>query len=191
MYRLNRTNQEKNKLLAIGLFPVIFSSVFSSKNFNVISSLILSLILSIMFGFSSPCWAASNMNNMNNMKIQIFTTSTHRINVDYNNPNTVIEYYNLDQFQSIINQMNVKLSALPPEEAKIQAKQLIEKYQPQLQAAGQGMKYAQLYNITKIPAIIFDNGVYKVFGQTDLQMAIQEYRQWQKQKKSTKINKKD
>ncbi len=183
MYRLNRTNQGKNKLLAIGLFPVIFSSIFSSKDFNIISSLILSLILSIMFGFSSPCWAASNMNKM---KIQIFSTSTHRVNVDDNNQNVVIEYYNLDQFQSIINQINVKLSALPPEEAKIQAKQLIEKYQPQLQAAGQGIKYAQQYNITKVPAIIFDNGVYKVFGQTDLQTAIQEYRQWQKQKKPTK-----
>ncbi len=187
MYRLNRTNQDKNKLLAIELFPVIFSSIFSSKNFNVILSLISSLILGIILGVFSPCWAASNMNNM---KIQIFTTSTHRVNVDYNNPNTVIEYYNLDQIQSIINQMNVKLSALPPEEAKIQAKQLFEKYQPQLQAAGQGIKYAQQYNITKVPAIIFDNGVYKVFGQTDLQTAIQEYRQWQKQKKPTKTMKK-
>ena len=62
------------------------------------------------------------------------------------------------------------------------AKNLVHQVQPEVARAVinsyQGLRRARLLGITRVPAIVFDDGAAVVYGVRDLREALSRYRQW-------------
>lgn len=117
------------------------------------------------------------------LNIQVFTDTTHPVNASGITTATHLEYYNLDQLNLLLRKMNLTIHGENKEIAEAQAKKMMQEYKPEIYYAVLGIKLARKYNINEIPATVFDQGKYIVFGQTVLQKSIQDYKQWLKQQK--------
>lgn len=115
--------------------------------------------------------------------IQIFTDTIHPVNTANITSDVHIEYYKLDQLNLLIKKINQAIHNENKENAAAQTKKMIIVYKHAINHAVLGMNLAQKYEIKKIPAIVFDQGKYIVFGQISLQKSFQEYKQWLNQKK--------
>lgn len=105
------------------------------------------------------------------------------INHTWRIPNTQITVYDFDQpnraeklLPTLSNNQQQAERQFEQWKASAQGKVAIERmrtsYAPYLRAAR--------YNITKIPAIVFDKGKYVVYGTIDVHDAIQEYDHYQR-----------
>lgn len=117
------------------------------------------------------------------MNVQVFTDSVHPVDTSGLTHKTQVKYYNLDQLKTLVRKMNSSIRGESKDQAELQSKQMMQKYRPQLKHASKGIQLIHKYNIKKIPATVFDNGKYTVFGQTNLQTSVQDYKQWLKQQK--------
>lgn len=115
------------------------------------------------------------------MTVQIFTDKAHPVSVGQVGDNVKVDYYNLDALKTIVHKMNQSIKGHPPKQAQKQAQAMMSHYKTQLDQAAQGIRYQHQYAITAIPTIVFDHGEYQIQGQTQLQAAIKQYRNWQKQ----------
>lgn len=114
---------------------------------------------------------------------QIFTDAKHQVSVQGISQNVKVEYYNLDQLQAIVAKINAAIQGEGHQAAANQAKQIMSRYRMQLNHAVDGVKYVHQYKIKSIPTIVFDSGKYRVVGQNNLGVAIEEYKKWESNKK--------
>lgn len=114
---------------------------------------------------------------------QVFTDLKHPVDTTGVNSEVKVEYYNLGQLQRIVKQMNMAIHGEGRQAAEIKAKQIMSEYRSQFNHAVDGVKYVHQYKIRRVPTIIFDNGAYRVVGQTNLNTAIEEFKKWESNKK--------
>ena len=109
--------------------------------------------------------------------IEVFTDSSLQI-VSGNDHATV---YLIDRINRLQQELSNDLPA-DSESAKTLALQRFQRMDTQLSSelenAAKGLVQAMQYGIDRYPAIVFD-GRAVVYGITDIQTAIQRYRQWQ------------
>ena len=117
------------------------------------------------------------------LTVQVFTDTAHPVSVQGVSQDVTVTYYNLDQLQTLIGKMNAAIQGQAPLAAEFQAKQLLVQYKVTLDHAVTGINLIHHYQITSIPTIIFNQGAYQIVGQTNLTLAITEYKQWASEKK--------
>ena len=117
------------------------------------------------------------------MTVQIFTDKAHPVSVGQVGETVQVEYYNLDAINTIVTKINRTLKGQTPIQAQQQAQSMMQHYKTQLDKAAQGIRYQHQYAIKAIPTIVFNQGDYRIQGQTHLQAAIHQYQAWQKQAK--------
>jgi integrating conjugative element protein (TIGR03757 family) len=90
-------------------------------------------------------------------------------------------HYDLSEPDRIKSKLNLKL---PPDEeiAKAKAKQFFQTpegkaYQVAMRDAYRGRQKMMQYQLSKIPAIVFDDGKYVIYGTTDVAHSARLYRQ--------------
>ena len=109
--------------------------------------------------------------------IEVFTDSSLQI-VSGNDHTTVYVIDRINRFQQVLS----KDLPTDPEAAKKTVLQRFQRMDRQLSGglenAANGLLKATQYGIDRYPAIVFD-GRAVVYGITDIQTAIQRYRQWQ------------
>ena len=109
--------------------------------------------------------------------IEVFTDSRHQV-VPGNDHTTV---YVINRINRLQQELSNDLPA-DPESARTLALQRFQRMDTQLSSelenAAKGLVQAMQYGIDRYPAIVFD-GRAVVYGITDIQTAIQRYRQWQ------------
>lgn len=118
------------------------------------------------------------MNAAKAVAVDIFTTRVHPVTIDDASKNVVVQYYQLDQLQAVVNKINVAISDETGTDARQTASTLLEKNRQLLVHSSTGLRKAGQYHITVIPTIVFDNGAYRVMGQTSLAVALGEYKTW-------------
>lgn len=114
------------------------------------------------------------------MNVSIFTDSQHQVDVGRSQKNYLVNCYNLDQLQIIINKMNQAVSGQNPQVATVVAKSFMRRHKAMISHAVDGVRYSQKYDITTVPTIVFDDGLYQIKGQYDLTAAIREYEEWKR-----------
>lgn len=134
---------------------------------------ILQLMLA-MAVMSPATYAADNTSQPST--IEVFTTSAIGIvGQDYG-----AEIFEIDGLDALARELSDGLPT-DPAEAQQQALQRISELGDALRRrAGQateGLSRAQRYGIKKIPAVVFDDGRSVIYGLTDLNQAIEIYRQ--------------
>jgi integrating conjugative element protein (TIGR03757 family) len=108
--------------------------------------------------------------------IEVF--SEHPLDHTYRIPNTHIEFHNFDQpnqaeklLPVFSNNPDVAEKQFQQWKDSANGKSTMEKmkasYEPYLKAAN--------YGITKIPAIVFDNGKYVIYGTLNVDQAVRDY----------------
>lgn len=93
-----------------------------------------------------------------------------------------VKLYNLDAPKQLFADLSQNLPA-NPEAAKRTLEQRMQQHgrqalQQQLIAAYQGLSVAIQYQVDRYPAVLFDQGRAVIYGVTDLQQALDLYRQW-------------
>jgi hypothetical protein len=114
---------------------------------------------------------------------QVFTDLKHPVDTTGINSEVKVEYYNLGQLQRIVKQMNMAIHGEGRQAAETKAKQIMSEYRSQFNHAADGVKYVHQYKVRRVPTIIFDNGGFRVVGQTNLNTAIEEFKKWESNKK--------
>jgi integrating conjugative element protein (TIGR03757 family) len=110
-------------------------------------------------------------------RIEVFTDTPTQIE---NLEGVDVVYYDLSAPERIKNQFAPKLPA-DEKIALAQAKRFFETaegrvYQLAMRDAYRGRQKMMQYQLTKIPAIVFDDGKYVIYGSTDLAQATMLYR---------------
>ncbi len=118
--------------------------------------------------------------SVNALTIQVFADTAHPVLVQGVGTDVKVAYYNLDQLQTIIGKIDTAIQGQEQPIAEFQAKQLLTLYKAQFNHATQGINLIHQYKLTALPAIIFNQGAYQIIGQTNLALAIMEYKQWVK-----------
>jgi len=108
--------------------------------------------------------------------IEVFTTSDRQI-AGANAGTTIFE---LDGLEVLDRELSQSLPADPEEAKRIALRRISElgdELRSRAERAAEGLSRAQQYGIKKIPAAVFDGGQSVVYGLSDLNQAIDIYRQ--------------
>jgi integrating conjugative element protein (TIGR03757 family) len=104
-------------------------------------------------------------------------------------PNFTVKVHDLSAPERLAQQYLPKLPP-DPEQAKQLAIEFLasnkgREYQSLLKEAHQHKTYLMRYNIQKIPAIVFDEGVAVIYGSTDIEQGLEIYREFLKKSEAT------
>ena len=142
-------------------------------------------LLFILFGNTVLAFANnSTLPNASICKIEVFTDAAHPVEYNIIPVKCVIQYYKLDQLHQIIAKINKAVVGEQSSVASKKLQQLMHRNQSQLRKDVHGMLLAQKYKIKNVPMIVFDDGVYAIEGQANLQLALQSYQHWLKRDKT-------
>ena len=112
--------------------------------------------------------------------IKIFSTSQRPVHAG---PGLKQRTYHLDALNSLKQSLSQDLPS-EPETAKALALKRIAKMEEALQAdvenAVEGLSLATSYGLQQLPAIVFDNGQYVIYGVESLERAITIYQDFKK-----------
>lgn len=137
-------------------------------NSNIINVILFLMLAIAIFG---ACSAMA-------VSVDVFTTRSHPVTIDDASKDVVVQYYQLDQLHAVVNKINVAISGETGADARQTASTLLEKNKQLLVHSSTGLRKAGQYHISVIPTIVFDNGAYRVMGQTSLAVALGEYKTW-------------
>ena len=113
--------------------------------------------------------------------IYVFTNASTPIQVPATSVKHSIKVIQLGALSKKIRRVNQAMKGLNPSQAERLVKRWFQANKATLQHAVAGETLAREFNITQIPTIVFDNGAFKVLGQTDVRAALRQYHQWQHQ----------
>lgn len=113
-------------------------------------------------------------------KIFVFTDSSHPMVLSGLTSLKDVKIYKMDYFNRIKDKINKAISSSTPEQSEEISKEIIAKYRISLIKAARGFELAQKYNVRSVPTVVFNNDAFQVKGQSNLSVAIQEYKKFEK-----------
>lgn len=150
------------------------------------------MTLPLLLFFSAGCFAQNTQELPLPKKIEIFFDKETSVVQDAKGApsGVVIAYYDLTRFKEVNPKINEELAKLPLEAAKVKARELATSkgvlfgvdVVADAKKAFAGASKLTRYGLTKIPAVVFDNGVSVVYGVADLGQALQLYGKWQQER---------
>jgi len=113
--------------------------------------------------------------------IEVFTNGQHPVSGTASVP---IQIYDLDAPDRLEDALSADLP-LNPEQAKTIALKRLNDLGAELadmvNQAYEGVTKAMSYELTKIPAVVFDDGASVIYGISDINEAIKYYQAWQQE----------
>ena len=120
--------------------------------------------------------------------IEVFTSAKHPVShtdamgAPHHNQGLDITVYEIEGIQSIERDLSHDLPADPQLSKQIvlyRIQRLDEQTRSSMQSVAMGLAKAMQYGVERYPAIVFD-GESVVYGVTDLAVALEQYRAWQR-----------
>lgn len=152
-----------------------------------VMSLSISWLLSIgpLMVWITPVMAQANPGNQNHPLIEVIHSDADRLSGQAKllQQGYDVKLYNLDAPKQLLSSLSQHLPANQTA-AKRTLEQRLQQHgrqalQQQLITAYQGLSLAMQYQIDRYPAVLFDQGRAVIYGVTDLEQAVNLYRQWQ------------
>jgi len=142
---------------------------------------ILPLLLMAML-FSAQLHADDTRTPMPN-RIEVFTSGRHPISSAASIP-VPVQIYDLNAPDKLEEELSADLPP-DPEQAKTIALKRLNTLGAELadmvDQAYEGVTKAMSYELTKIPAVVFDDGASVIYGISDINEAIKHYQLWQQE----------
>jgi len=115
--------------------------------------------------------------------IEVFTNGRHPIS-GATSASVPVQIYDLDAPDRLEDALSADLPP-DPEQAKTIALKRLNNLGPELadmvNQAYEGVAKAMSYELTKIPAVVFDDGASVIYGISDINEAIKLYQAWQQE----------